>query len=410
MHRTFSAVFWILFLGACSVTGREWVQKSEGQKTVLVGPILESSAAISKLSGLLQQSIYELAKQPLQSDLPQHDLSIKIVAVDWFARYDELPQIWNAMEKLAGTNRGHLDGFELFEILKSFDLSMYDRLLLVRFRKSKLVRDRYILDGYRLLKAKSDEISANRFSIPLSISGPSQELKKQLSKYIARLVESAEYMTPDFSPLGFVHIVGGCFVSEAGKEKECVDGFKLARYPVTHSQWRFVMNVMSRSDGRREEFPAVNMDWNEIQHFIEKLNDLTGRSYRLPTEVEWEYACKNMGKIDDNPYPQPISPQFANYAVTGRWRGLSVLGKYPPAPIGLHDMVGNVWEWTQSRYSENRDSVFFRFLRELDIPKRYIVKGGSFDSRATETNCNSRNGVLATTGAADIGFRLVLDE
>ena len=122
-------------------------------------------------------------------------------------------------------------------------------------------------------------------------------------------------------------------------------GFEIGKYEVTQAQWESVMGT-NPSHFRGPALPVENVSWNEAREFIAKLNRGAGPYlYRLPTEAEWEYAARagasgpRRGALDD------IAWHGANSA--GRTHEV---GTKRPNAWGLHDMLGNVWEWCSDRY------------------------------------------------------------
>ncbi|MFO0926162.1 MAG: SUMF1/EgtB/PvdO family nonheme iron enzyme [Gemmataceae bacterium] len=115
-----------------------------------------------------------------------------------------------------------------------------------------------------------------------------------------------------------------------------------------------------RPDVRRH--PVENVAWFDAVGFCLQLTDLpaeraAGRVYRLPTEVEWEYACRGGVCRSSFPYGRTITTRVANFRDNARQRSSSrrrhttPVGSYPPNGFGLHDMVGNIWEWCLDWYS-----------------------------------------------------------
>ena len=199
--------------------------------------------------------------------------------------------------------------------------------------------------------------------------------------------------------------------NEKPAHKVVVNDFYIGIYEVTQAQWRAVMHnnpgVFVNEDG-----PEENISWDEVQEYINKLNKLTGKKYRLPTEAEWEYAAKGGSKsigylysgsddikriawIKDNSsdMPHPVGQKQAN-------------------ELGIYDMSGNVWEWCSDWY----DDVFYRRLysrRPNPIgPKTgtfKIVRGGSWYSNEYCSRPTYRDGFIPGGKSTNIGFRLARD-
>ena len=143
-------------------------------------------------------------------------------------------------------------------------------------------------------------------------------------------------------------------------EVEISRGFWLGRYEVTQGQWEAVMGETPWSGKSyvrsNPSHPAVYISWHDVQEFIEKLNAASGSSvYRLPSEAEWEYACR-AGTTTRWSFGDDVS-QLTDYAwyggnaCTGGECYARVVGKKRPNPWKLHDMHGNVFEWVQDWYS-----------------------------------------------------------
>ena len=199
--------------------------------------------------------------------------------------------------------------------------------------------------------------------------------------------------------------------NEKPAHKVIVNDFYIGIYEVTQAQWRAVMHN-NPAAFVNEDGPEENISWDEVQEYINNLNKLTGKKYRLPTEAEWEYAAKGGSKsigylysgsddikriawIKDNSsdMPHPVGQKQAN-------------------ELGIYDMSGNVWEWCADWY----DDVFYRRLysrRPNPIgPKTgtfKIVRGGSWYSNEYCSRPTYRDGFIPGGKSTNIGFRLARD-
>ena len=122
--------------------------------------------------------------------------------------------------------------------------------------------------------------------------------------------------------------------------------YKIGKYPVTQAQYKAVMGTNPSYFKNDSQNPVEQVSWNDAQAFCEKLSEITGENYRLPTESEWEYAC--CAGTTTNYYFGDNDNQLGNYA----WYGENSQNKTHPVAQklpndwGLYDMHGNIWEWT----------------------------------------------------------------
>jgi len=132
--------------------------------------------------------------------------------------------------------------------------------------------------------------------------------------------------------------------------------FAIGRYPVTFDEYDRFCDAMRREKpgdqgwGRRRR-PVINVSWDDAQAYVSWLSKEIDRVYRLPSEAEWEYACR-AGTMARYSFGDAITPDNANYADSGLGRTNEV-GAYPPNPWGLHDVHGNIWESVEDDWHES---------------------------------------------------------
>ncbi|MDM3862313.1 MAG: SUMF1/EgtB/PvdO family nonheme iron enzyme [Aphanizomenon gracile PMC644.10] len=201
---------------------------------------------------------------------------------------------------------------------------------------------------------------------------------------INRITKSAEYFAQDLGNgelLEMVHIPGGTFIMGSPKNEEgyhesqspqhqvTVPSFFMGKYLVTQKQWRLVAALpkvkidleSDPSNFKGDNLPVESVSWNHAQEFCARLSRKTNKAYRLPSEAEWEYACRG-GTTTPFYFGETISTELANYdgnytyggGAKGEYREkTTVVGKFPANPCGLYDMCGNLHEWCEDEWHEN---------------------------------------------------------
>lgn len=179
--------------------------------------------------------------------------------------------------------------------------------------------------------------------------------------------------------------------------------YYMGKYEVTQEQWKAVMgDNPSRYKG--ENLPVENVSWKDCQEFIKKLNAKTNMSYRLPTEAEWEYACR-AGTTTPYAFGNNITPKDVNYFESNIGK-TSVVGSYKANAFGLYDMHGNLWEWCEDWYS-NYGGWEVKDPKGSAIGYNYVIRGGYFGSLSSWVRSSVRHFSTPATGDFNIGLRLV---
>jgi len=163
----------------------------------------------------------------------------------------------------------------------------------------------------------------------------------------------------------FVWVPGGCFemgdlfrdipaVEEETVHQVCVDSFWMGKYEVTQGQWERVMGSNPSQFRSGDNYPVEMVSWDDVQVFTQRLNQRSGKNYRLPTEAEWEYAARSGGRREKwaGTSSESSLGEYAWFDKNSSGRTHPV-GEKLPNGLGLFDMTGNVWEWVEDWYDEN---------------------------------------------------------
>jgi formylglycine-generating enzyme required for sulfatase activity len=192
-------------------------------------------------------------------------------------------------------------------------------------------------------------------------------------------------------------------------------GFYMGIFEITQGQWRAVMETnpwrFQRYTIDHVHSPASHISWDDVQEFIEVLNEWEGASvYRLPSEAEWEYAARGFTSSLWSFGESPNVLQLYSWYWTNAWnRGDSfahLVGSKLPNPLGLYDVHGNVWEWVQDWYGPYSATP----KTDPEGPSegtRRVLRGGGFVSPVFEARSGIRSNESPDSRFSDIGARLV---
>jgi len=187
--------------------------------------------------------------------------------------------------------------------------------------------------------------------------------------------------------------------------------FYMGKYEVTQQQY-YVVAKSKPSKFKQEGRPVENVSWDQAERFCRKLSEIKGGSYRLPTEAEWEYACRAGSQDrfyfgDDLTYSQ--IEQYAWYSENSD-STTHLVGEKKPNSFGLYDMHGNVWEWCGDWYATDyyRNSIAVDPHGPL-IGKSRVLRGGGWFRRARYCRSASRSSCEPVYIQNYVGFRIVLE-
>jgi formylglycine-generating enzyme required for sulfatase activity len=225
---------------------------------------------------------------------------------------------------------------------------------------------------------------------------------------------------------------------EGPQHNVTIQPFYMGKFLVTQAQWAAVASlpkVRIDLDGDPANFkgakrPVERVSWYDAIEFCARLSNKTGKSYRLPSEAEWEYGCR-AGTTTPFHFGETITTDLANYRGTDwTYEGTVYKGNYGQAPkgayreqttdvgsfgvanaFGLYDMHGNVWEWCQDTWHENYNQAPIdgsAWLSENDNQPRRMLRGGSWSHNPWYCRSAYRLRDAPDDRCNDIGFRVVV--
>ena len=216
-------------------------------------------------------------------------------------------------------------------------------------------------------------------------------------------VEGGTFMmgSPDDDP-----DAGGEYSDEKPQHQVTLDSYSIGETEVTQALWKAVIGS-NPSDYIGDDLPVENVSWNDCQVFIKKLNQLTGCTFRLPTEAEWEYAARggnnsNGYKYSGSDDPDKVSWNYENSDFTTH-----SVGTKEPNELGIYDMSGNVWEWCQDYYDfyYYRNSPRYNPCNTTESSHR-IHRGGSWGYIVTDLRVAMRGDYIRDENTILHGLRL----
>ena len=254
-----------------------------------------------------------------------------------------------------------------------------------------------------------------------------EQLVQQVTQQPTQQQESAQQTEPKPEPapmsqqqrsnlpkIEMVYVKGGTFTMGATPEqgndalddekpahKVTLDSYYIGKYEVTNELWKAVMGgtIVSR-EGAKDNEPVVFVSWDDIQRFLRKLNAMTGKNYRLPTEAEWEFAARGGNASRGYKY---AGSNIRN-EVMWYWDNIHEVGTKSPNELGIYDMSGNVEEWCQDWYGDYSSSSQLNPKGPNSGSERVARSG----SNCSNCRVSMRYSRTPDSRYNDLGFRLAL--
>jgi len=193
-----------------------------------------------------------------------------------------------------------------------------------------------------------------------------------------------------------------------------VDSFAIGRYEITFAEYDHFATATGRKTPSdygwgRGPRPVINVSWRDATAYTEWLSLQTGRTYRLPTEAEWEYAAR---ADTETKYwwGNEIGSNWANCDGCGsQWdnKKTAPVGSFMANPFKLHEILGNVYEWTCSEYDNKYNGKEQRCLKEINDHRLGVVRGGSWYSSSRFVRTSNRYRFPVDYRDHNVGFRVV---
>jgi formylglycine-generating enzyme required for sulfatase activity len=213
------------------------------------------------------------------------------------------------------------------------------------------------------------------------------------------------------------------FAPEKPKHQVTIrSGFYMGKYEVTQAQWQAVMGNNPSNFKNCDQCPVEHVAWDDAQEFIKKLNSMNdGYTYRLPSEAEWEYACRagttgdyagdldSMGWYWENSGDARLSGEWNYDKLAANNDRTHPVGQKQPNAFGLYDMHGNVWEWCEDVWHENYNEVPTDGSAWVSGGEQYrrVARGGAWAFNAGDLRSANRFSLPPDNRDDFVGVRLV---
>ena len=229
---------------------------------------------------------------------------------------------------------------------------------------------------------------------------------------VVKTIESKMVQVPggEFTMGCFNALDSECVYFEKPRHKVTIATFYMAKYDVTQKEWKDITG--KQAPGKYcAECPVVNVTWFEAQEFINKLNQLSGKNFRLPTEAEWEYAAKGGNQSHGFKYSGSNDAMEVAWYDTLISHEIHPVGKKKANELGLYDMSGDDWQWCSDWFDEKYYST--SPSNNPQGPQNMVtdnkaVRGGSWWGPMRDTRVATRDKWPPESKDDDVGFRIAM--
>lgn len=351
--------------------------------------------------------------------------NIMLTAVAYTERYAPLEQVEQNVEKFGPWTDFYALGATLFNLLTNSRPPSPTDILdditpdkTVSLQMPRMVSNTthklivWLMQISRKLRPQSvDEIINFLYhnNVSVALLKKTKESKSKLPPIINELIKNMVYVE------GSTFIMGANFAQRGDAESDelpahsvTLDSFSIGRYEVTQEEWEVVMgsNPSKFKDAKR---PVEKVSWDDCQKFISKLNVMTGKKFRLPTEAEWEFAARGGNNSCNSKYAGSNDIDYVGWYKDNSGSATLPVGLKAPNELGLFDMTGNVWEWCADWYGK-----IYYSEAPLINPKGpsdgtfRVRRGGSWHGEAKVCRVLRRSCRLPSYKCHGIGLRLAL--
>ncbi len=187
--------------------------------------------------------------------------------------------------------------------------------------------------------------------------------------------------------------------------------FYIGKFEVTQKQWKAITGSNPSGFQNCDDCPVERVSWEEVQSFLNALNQKTGKKYRLPTEAEWEYAAQGGNKTMNWPYAGGKDVNATGWYVMNAKKTTHPVGQKQPNELGIYDMSGNVLEWCSDWFNPKYYQVSPTSDPTGPIQGELrVARGGSWMNKPGTLKVTFRRGIKPNATYSDVGFRIVREE